>query len=148
METKKQLETALHDAMRSNNELRKRTLRMALAAIKNAEIDSGSPLEEESILGILHKEVKSRKESIVDAQKANRPDLITTAESEIKIIEEFLPQSMDDNFLKDLVQSVIVEISASGIKDMGKVMKLALSKVQGRASGDQVSRVVRELLQN
>ncbi len=148
METKKQLETALHDAMRSNNELRKRTLRMALAAIKNAEIDSGSPLEEESILGILHKEVKSRKESIVDAQKANRPDLITTAESEIKIIEEFLPQSMDDNSLKDLVQSVIVEISASGIKDMGKVMKLALSKVQGRASGDQVSRVVRELLQN
>lgn len=148
METKKKLELALHDAMRSNNELRKRTIRMALANIKMAEIDSRDTLDEGGVLIILQKELKSRKESIIDAQKADRPDFITIAEAEIKVIEEFLPEPMDDEALKELVRSIILEISANGLKDMGKVIKLVITRVQGRASGDQVSRFVRELLQN
>jgi len=148
METKKKLEFALHDAMRSTNELRKRTIRMALANIKMAEIDSRDTLDEGGVLIILQKELKSRKESIIDAQKADRPDLITIAEAEIKVIEEFLPEPMDDEALKELARSIILEISANGLKDMGKVIKLVITRVQGRASGDQVSRVVRELLQN
>lgn len=147
MELRQKLESELHQAMRANNEARKRTIRMALANIKNSEIDRGSGLDESGILSILQKEVKSRKESILDAQKANRPDLVEAALVEISILEEFLPTPLDETALREICQSAITELSASGPGDMGKVIKLVMSKVQGRVAGDQVSKIVREVLQ-
>ncbi len=147
MSTKKQLETALTDAMRAGDDLRKRTLRMAISAIRLAEVEKREPLDESNVLGILHKEVKSRRESIEDAQRAGRPDLITAAEAEISVLEEFLPKSLPPDELEALVKEVITEVGATSMREMGQVMKTLMPRLQGRATGDQANQVVRKLLQ-
>jgi len=147
MTTKSKIETSLKDAMRAGDDLRKRTLRMALAAIKQAEIDKTHTSDEAGFAAILQKEIKSRRESIVDAQRANRPDLIKAAEAEIAVIEGFLPKGLSPEELESMAQAVIAELGATSPKDMGQVMKALLPLVQGRAPGDQVSSMVRKLLQ-
>jgi uncharacterized protein len=140
------LENSLMDALRAKDELRKRTIRMALAAIKYIEKEKGTSLEENAVIAILQKEIKNRREAILEAEKAHRSDLITDNEAEIRVIEGFLPKPMDLDELTQLAQSVVLETGAQSPADMGKVMKILLSRVQGKASGDQVSQVVRSLL--
>jgi uncharacterized protein YqeY len=147
MNIKSDLENALKDAMRSNDEVARRTIRMALSAIKLAEVEKGSALEDADLAAILQKEVKSRKEAIAEAEKANRPDLLDAARADIAVLEKFLPKAMDPAELETLTRKVIAEVGATGMTDMGKVMKALLPKVQGRASNDQVSQLVRQLLQ-
>ena len=147
MDTKTQLENALKDAMRSGDEISKRTIRMVLAAIKQIEIDKQIKLDETAVIAVLQKEVKSRRESIEESQKANRPDLVAALEAEIAVLTGFLPQAMSDAELKTIAEAVIAEVGATGPADMGKVMKGIMPRVAGRAPNDQISRVVRELLQ-
>jgi uncharacterized protein YqeY len=147
MTTKNELETSLKDAMRSADDVRKRTLRMALSAVKLAEIDKGQALDESGIAAILQKEIKSRREAIADAQRANRPDMIAANEAEIAVVEGFLPKAMPVDELEKLAKQVIAELGATSPKDMGQVMKTLLPRLQGRAAGDQVSSVVRKILQ-
>ena len=147
MDLKTQIQTSLKDAMRSGDELRKNTLRMALAAIKFAEVEKGAHMDENAYLAILHKEVKSRRESIADAQRANRPDLIQAAEAEIAVLETFLPKALSEAELENLARQVIAEVGATSLREMGQVMKTLMPRLQGRATGDQASQVVRKLLQ-
>ena len=147
MDTKSQLENDLKAAMRANNDLQKRTLRMALAAIRLAEIEKGSPLEENAVLVILQKEMKSRFESIEDAQRAACPDLIENSQAEITVLEGYLPKQMSAEELEALVKQVIAETGASSPREMGQVMKILIPRLEGRASGDQASQLVRKLLQ-
>jgi uncharacterized protein len=147
MDTKAKLENDLKDAMRSGDDTRKRTIRMVLAAIKQTEIDKQITLDETGVIGILQKEVKTRRESLEEAQKANRADLATATEAEINVLNGYLPQAMDSAELTALAESVIAEVGAAAPADMGKVMKALLPRVAGRAANDQVSQVVRGLLQ-
>jgi len=147
MTTKTELETSLKAAMRAGDDVRKRTLRMALFAIKQVEIDKRQVLDETGIAAILQKEVKSRRESIEDALRANRPDTIKAVEAEITVIEEYLPKALLPEELETLAKQVITELGAASPKDVGQVMKALLLRVQGRAPGDQVSAAVRKLLQ-
>ena len=147
MELKPKLENALRDAMRSNNDVSKQTIRMALAAIKFAEIEKGKPVDEAGISAILQKEIKSRREAIQDAEKAHRQDLIESSKAEIAVLESFLPQQLSDSEIQAFVESAITETQASGITDMGKVMKVLVPRLQGRAPGDRVSQIVRQALQ-
>lgn len=147
METKQKLESALKEAMRANDAVRKTTIRMALSNIKLAEVEKGSPLEDNAILGILQKEIKGRREAISDAEKANRPDLITSAEAEIAVLNEFLPKQLTSEELTALASAAIQEVGASTPADMGKVMKVLMPRVQGRIAGDQVSQILKQLLQ-
>jgi len=147
MDTKQNLENALRDAMRAHDDARKRTFRTALSSIKLAEVEKGSALDELAVVSLLQKEVKSRRETINDAQKAGRPDLVALAEEEIAILEEFLPQPLSDDELRAATRAVIAEVNASSPADMGKVMKELLPRLQGRAANDRVSKMVRELLQ-
>lgn len=146
MDTKANLNQALKDAMKSGAETRKRTVRMVLAAIKQVEIDKRIELDEAAVIAILQKEVKSRRESLEEAKKANRQDLAEAAQAEIDILNTFLPQAMSSDELRELARQAIQETGASSPADMGKVMKAMLAKVAGRAPGDQVSAAVRELL--
>jgi uncharacterized protein YqeY len=146
MDIQKQIEKDFQEALRAGNELKKRTLRMVLSAIKLVEVDKGVPLDEGELLVILQKEIKSRRESIADAEKAGRPDLITDSEAEISILEEYLPQSFTQDEIEAMAKEVIAQEGASSMQDMGKVMKLLMPKVQGRADGSQVSQTVRQLL--
>ncbi len=147
MDTKQRLETALKEAMKAGDEVRKRTIRMALAAIKQAEVDRQTVLDEAAVISLLQKEVKLRKEALEEARTANRADLAAAAEAEIAVVSEFLPQSLSEAELRALIQAAIAEAGASSPADMGKVMKLVMPRVAGRAPGDQVSALVRQLLQ-
>jgi uncharacterized protein YqeY len=147
MSLKDDLNNALKDAMRAKDDLRKTTLRGALAAIKLVEVDEQEELEDSDILRVLQKEVKSRQESIADAKKAERDDLIQTAEAEMGILQEFLPAGLTPEELEAIVKEAIAEAGASSMADMGKVMKAVMPKVQGRADGGQVNQIVRQLLQ-
>lgn len=147
MPTKNDLENALKDAMRAGDDLRKRTLRMALAAVRFAEIEKGVELDEPVILAILQKEIKSRQEAITDAERANRPDLASANTAEIAILEGFLPAALSSSELEVLAQQAITEVGATEPRDMGRVMKVLIPRLQGRATGDQASQVVRRLLQ-
>jgi uncharacterized protein YqeY len=148
MDTKLKLENALKDAMRAGDDTGKRTIRMALAAIRMAEMEKGAALDETSLLAILQKEIKGRQEAIREAQQANRADLISANEAEIKVLGQYLPKSLSTEELKELVQNVISEVEAKTPADMGKVMKALLPRLQGRAPGDLASQMVKQLLQS
>ena len=154
MSIKTQLNESMKDAMKSGDEVRKRTVRMALAAVKQAEVDKRSnpadkriELEDLAITNIIQKEVKNRRESLEEATKANRADLVEANEAEIKVLEAFLPKAMPAEELRALVQAAIAETGAAGPADMGRVMKTVMPKVAGRAPNDRVSAAVKELLQ-
>jgi uncharacterized protein YqeY len=147
MLSRQTIEQALKEAMRNNDEVARRTIRMILSAIKLAEVEKGVALDESALLAVLQKELKSRRESIADAEKANRFDLAEAAKAEIAVIESFLPKQLSLEELEALAREAIQEVGATTPADMGKVMKILIPKVQGRASGDQVSQVVRKLLQ-
>jgi uncharacterized protein YqeY len=148
MDTKKKLETALKDAMRANDDTAKRTVRMALASIRQVEIDRRTPMDEPGVLAILQKEIKNRNEAIAEAEHVNRIDLITDNQAEIKILEQFLPTPLSKEELHDITLVVIEEVGAKTPSDMGKVMKVLLPRLQGRAAGDQASQMVRQILQS
>lgn len=146
MDTQKQIEKDFKDALRAGDEQRKSTLRMVLSAIKLVEVDKGGPLEEGEVLVILQKEIKSRRESIADAEKAGRSDMISDLEAEISILEGYLPQALSQEEIEALAKEAIAIEGAASLQDMGKVMKVLMPKVQGRADGSLVSQTVRQLL--
>jgi uncharacterized protein YqeY len=146
MDIKSQLNDSMKDAMRSREVLRKNTIRMALAAIKQTEVDKQTTLDELAVIALLQKEIKNRREAIEEAKKANRADLISDNEAEIAVLEAFLPEAMSTEALRELVKAAIAETGASSPADIGSVMKVAMAKVAGRAAGGDVSAMVRELL--
>jgi len=147
MELKTQLQESLKDAMRSKDEIRRDTLRMVLSSIRLVEIDKGTSLDDSGVMAILHKEIKSRREAITDAERANRPDLIQANKDEIAILESFLPEGFSSEELDELARQAIAEVGATNIREMGSVMKVLMPRLQGRATGDQASQAVRKLLQ-
>lgn len=146
MSLKETLESKLRDAMRAGDDVSKRTIRLAISAIKNTEIDKGQPLDDAGIIAILQKEIKIRGEAIQDAEKAKREDLISDAKSELAVLESFLPKQLSESEIEALVKEAISETQASSPADMGKVMKAVMPKIQGRAAGDKISQIVRRLL--
>ena len=146
MDLKTQLNESLKEAMKSGDVLRRTTLRMVMAAIKQVEVDKRISLDDAAVMGILQKEIKNRREAIEEAKKAERADLLAENEAEIAVLEAFLPKAMSAEELRALVQAAIAEVGASSASDMGRVMKAVMPKVTGRAPGDAVSAMVRELL--
>lgn len=134
--------------MKARDEDTKRTLRLVMSAIKLAEVDEGGELDDNRVLSILQKEVKTREDIITESEQANRPDLVEAAQKEMGILNAFLPKQMDPAELKALAQEVITEVGATGMRDMGEVMKHLMPKLQGQASGSDASKAVREILQN
>jgi uncharacterized protein YqeY len=146
MDTKTKLNESVKDAMKSGDEVRKRTLRMVLASVKQAEVDKQSTLDDLAVVALIQKEIKNRREAIEEAGKASRPDLAAENEAEIKVLEVFLPKAMSADELRALVQAAITEAGATAPSDMGKVMKIVMPKVAGRAPNDMISSTVKELL--
>lgn len=147
MSTKEKLEQALKDALRNKDELRKSTIRMCMTGIKLAEVEKKRELSETETLAIIQKEIKMRQDVIEESKQANRPDLVATAEAEIEILEEFLPDQLSQEELEAITGQVIEEVGATGMSDMGSVMKVLLPRLEGRASGQEASQMVRKLLQ-
>jgi len=146
MDTRQRLESDVKDAMRAKDVLRKRTLRMALSSIRLAEIENRAALDEQATLALLHKEIKSRQESIADAERAGRPDLIEESQAEITILETYLPEQFSEQELEALARQAIDQAGATSPKEMGQVMKILMPQLEGRATGNDASQVVRRLL--
>jgi uncharacterized protein YqeY len=144
---KETLSQAVVEAVKAGDKRKKTTLRLALSAIKNAEVSKGGPLDDAAVLAILQKEVKSRRETAAEAGIAGRDDLVAEAEAEIVILEAFLPQPLDESALRDIVEKAVRESGAESVREMGSVMKIVMPQGQGRADGKQVSSLVREYLQ-
>ncbi len=146
MDIKTQLKLAMQEALKAGDPVRLRTLRMVNAAIHQIEVDKQTTLDEAAILSLLQKEIKNRHEALEEARRANRPDLIAENEAEIRVLQSFLPQALSPDELRALAQAAVAESGASSLAEMGKVMKILMPRLAGRASGDQASAVVRELL--
>jgi len=146
MEIQKRIENDFKTAFKSGDEVSKRTLRMVMASIKLVEVEKGRALTDDEVLSILQKEIKSLRESISDAEKAGRDDLIAEAEPEIQILEQYTPLQLDEDEITELARQAIEEVGATSQQEMGKVMKVLMPRVQGRADGSNVSASVRTLL--
>ncbi len=147
MVTKAELESELKEAMREGDKTRRDTMRMLLSAIKLAEVDRREALGEEDLLKVLQKEANARRETIEDAEKAGRDDLVQKAEAELQILEEFLPEPLSEDEIASMAHEVVEELEADSMQDMGRVMSEMMSRTAGRAEGKQVSGIVRRLLQ-
>jgi uncharacterized protein YqeY len=147
MPLKSQLENDMKDALRAKDDLRKNTLRLALSSIRLIEIDKTGPLDEAGVMAVIQKEIKSRHEVIADAEKANRPDLIETANKEIAILEGYLPKALSAQELENIAKQAIADSGATSLTQLGQVMKILMPRLQGKATGDQASAAVRKLLQ-
>jgi uncharacterized protein len=146
MDTKAKLNESIKDAMKTGDEVRKRTVRMVLAAVKQVEVDKRAEMDDMAVVALVQKEIKNRREALEEAKTANRADLVEGNEAEIKVLEVFLPQAMPAEELRALVQAAITETGAAVPSDMGKVMKVVMPKVAGRAPNDMISAAVKELL--
>ncbi|MEG2310979.1 MAG: GatB/YqeY domain-containing protein [Clostridia bacterium] len=138
----------LKKSMISKDELRKNTITMLRAAILQVEKDTQKTLSLEDMQTIVAKEIKKRKESLPDYEKANRQDIVDSLKREIEILSKYLPEQLTDNDVRELVISSIAFVKATSQKDMGKVMQDLKPKTIGKADGKLVSDIVKELLSN
>ena len=129
-----------------SSDLQKWVVRLLKSTIELAEVSKGKALTDDEFLGVVQKEIKTRNESLADAQKAHRQDLVDAALAEIEILKTYLPAQLNPNELLELVRQTIVEVNATSSKDMGAVMKVLLPKLQGMATNSEASRVVKEEL--
>lgn len=143
---KQTLENDLKQAMRDKDQMKLNALRLCISSIKLAEVESGKPLEDLAIFAIIQKEIKTKEETISEAKKAERPEMAAPIQAEIDFIKEYLPKELTDTELTDLIKGIIEETGAETIKDMGKVMKIAIEKAAGKAANDRISRTAREML--
>lgn len=133
-------------SMKDKNEIRKNTVQMVRAAILQIEKDKGINVEDEKIIEIIAKEVKGKKDALVEFEKASRDDLINQTKQEISILEEYLPKQLSKEEIKEEVEKVIKDIGATSMKDMGAVMKEAKARIGAAADGRAINEVVKELL--
>ena len=140
----------MKEAMKSGNKVRLSALRMAKAAIVNAEIAKGKDavLTDAETLEVLSREVKRRRESIAEFKKANRPDAVAREEADLAVLMEYLPQQMSREEIADLARKVIQEVGARGPKDKGKVMGKLMLQLKGKAEGQVIGEVVSHLLES
>jgi uncharacterized protein YqeY len=143
---KEQLQTDMAAAMREGNSARRDTIRMLLAAVKQIEVDERRTLDDSAVQDVISKQAKQRRESIADAEKAGRADLLAQEQAELALIEHYLPQMMSREELRTLAAQIISEAGVTDVKGMGQIMSRLMPQVKGRADGRLVTEVVRELL--
>lgn len=140
------IESAMRDSMRARDERRTQTLRMAMSAAHNRQIEVGRPLTDEDYVEILGKQVKQRRESIEAFRSGGREAMAENEEAEAAILAEFLPEPMTEADLEAVVRAAITETGATSPADLGKVMGKVVPQTRGRADGKAVSDLVRRLL--
>ena len=149
MTLKERLQADLVTAMKSKNTLNKNIIRGIMSAVKYAEVEKSVKIEsDEEMLAIIQKEIKMRNDAIEEAKKGNRDDIIKSNEDELEVLKGYLPEQLSEEEIADILKGIVEESGASSIKDMGKVMPLAIKAIAGRAPNGVVSKVLRDLLQS
>ena len=143
---KEELMQDLKDAMREKDTVKKDTVQMVRAAILQIEKDKGIEVTDEKIIEIIAKEVKVKKDALVDFEKGERQDLIDQTNQEIEILNKYLPKQLSREEIEEKVKEIINRLGATSIKDMGPVMKEAKAQIGAAADGRTINEVVKELL--
>ena len=143
---KEKLMEDLKEAMRSKNEIKKNTVQMVRAAILQIEKDKGIQVEDDRILEIIAKEVKSKRDALKDFEKAERQDLIDQTNQEIEVLQQCLPKQLSKEEIKVELEKIIAEIGATTMKDMGAIMKEAKAKMGASADGKTINEVAKEIM--
>lgn len=146
MSLKENLQSDLKEAIRQKDVVRKRTIRLALAAITNAEVAQRKELDDPGVLAVLAKEVKQRQESIEEYQKGGRDDLVAQEEADLSVLQDYLPQQLSRDEIVAQARATINSHGATGMGQMGQVMKSLMQELRGQADGKLVNQIVRELL--
>lgn len=137
----------IKEAMKSKDTLKLQTLRLLKGAIDLERINKKlEKVEDDDILVIIGKQIKTRKESIVEFLKGNRQDLIDQTNEEIKLLETYMPEQLSEEEITNIIEEIIKEVNATSIKDMGSVMKSASSKLKGKADMSLVSSIIKSKL--
>jgi hypothetical protein len=140
------LNNDLKKYMKEKNTLALNAVRSIISEIKNKEVEKGAELTEEEIIQVIKKQIKMREDSIEQFEKADRIDLAEKERKEVEILQSYLPEQLSDEELKKIIEETISEVNATSKKDFGKVMKLVIQKVQGRADGKKISEILSSLL--
>ncbi|PNR97284.1 GatB/YqeY domain-containing protein [Petrotoga olearia] len=132
--------------MKEKNTLALNAVRSIISEIKNKEVEKAAELTEEEIVQLIRKQIKMREDSIEQFERADRNDLAEKEKKELEILQEYLPEQLSDEELRKIIEETINEANATSKKDFGKVMKLVIQKVQGRADGKKISEILSTLL--
>ncbi len=143
---KEKLMEDLKNSMKNKNEIRKNTVQMVRAAILQIEKDKGIQVEDDKILEIIAKEVKTKKDALKDFEKAQRQDLIDQTNKEIEILQEYLPKQLTKEEIKEKLEKIISDLGATSMKDMGAIMKEAKSQMGASADGKTINEVAKEIM--
>lgn len=145
---KEQLKNELKQAMLTRDTLKTSVLRMLLSAIGYSEIQKGANYEatDEDVMTVIQKEVKQRKDSIEQFKNAGRQELVDKEQKELEILKKYLPEQMDEEAIRKLVQEAVTQTGANSPQDMGKIMSVLMPKVKGKADGALVGKIVKETL--
>ena len=143
---KEKLLEDLKESMKNKDVVRKNTVQMVRAGILQIEKDKGIEVSDEMIIDIIAKEMKKKKDALVDFEKGEREDLVEQTKQEMKVLEEYLPKQLSIDEIKEIVSKVITEVGATSMKDMGNVMREAKAKIGAGADGKTINEVVKELL--
>lgn len=143
---KEQLQEDWKQALKSGNKFKANTISMVRSSVLLEEKNNGKELNNDDIIAVLAKEVKQRREALLEFEKGHRQDLVEEAQSEVEILLSYLPQQLSVKEIKDFVNQAVEKVGANNIKDMGKVMGIIVPKLKGRADGKLVSEAVKEVL--
>lgn len=143
---KEKLLNDLKDAMKAKDTNKKNAVQMVRTAILQIEKDKCIEVTDEQIIDIIAKELKTRKDSLVEFEKAERQDLIDQTNSEISVLEQYLPKQLTDEELELQVKEIVEKVGATTIKDMGKVMKEAKVTIGAKADGKRINEMVKKIL--
>lgn len=146
MSLKEQLKSDLKDAMRAKEIDRRDSIRSINTMIKQIEVDERIELDDAKIIQLIQKGIKQREEAILQFKEASRDDLVENEQKQIDVFSAYLPKQLTDEELEDVIQTIINEVGATSMKDMGKVMNPAKEKVGGSADGKRINLVVKKLL--
>jgi len=148
MSLKKRIEDDMRAALRMKEagKARLSVLRLALAAVKNLEIDRRRPLEDQEVVDVLAREVRSRRDVLPDYERSGRPELVEKLQSEIRVLEEYLPSQLSLEEIEEMVRAQAEAVGATGPRDIGKVMGPLMQQLRGRADGAQVQAAVKRIL--
>lgn len=136
----------LKSSMKNKDTIRKNTIIMIRATIKQREVDERKTLTDEEILEIISKQLKEKRGAIEEFKKGSREDLVKLTETEIEILLEYLPKQLSEEEVEEIVRETIKEINATSMKDIGLVMKAVMPKVKGRTDGNTVNTIAKRIL--
>lgn len=146
MNLQERLMADLKEAMKSHDTSRREVIRMVRAAIKNAEIEWQREASDQEVQDIIAREVKRRREAIALFRQGGRQDLVDEEEAQVKILEAYLPQQMSRQEIEEVIRRIAAQLGATGMGQMGPVMRQAMAELKGKADGSLVNQIAREIL--